>query len=298
MTNAHHNHENSTKSTGKLGIVSLINLVGFVIELAGGLLFGSISLLSDAFHMLFDATAYSMAFFSAYMSERMEGNSSWSYGFHRLETLSAFFNGALLIPMAAYIVWESYRRFLAPVEIGIIPTIAIGGGGLVVNLFSIYFLQGGEMSLNEKGAFYHLLGDTGGSMGVIISAGIIHFTGFKAVDPIAAVLIAGTIVWSSIKVLGGSTSILLHRSPVDSDRLRVEIEELPNVGEVRDFRVWNICSRITVATLHVCDNASSLNESAITRGKIRNLLREEGVDHATIEMEGSEENACQHSIQH
>lgn len=298
MTNEHHSHENFRKSTGKLGAVSVINLVGFVIELAGGLLFGSISLLSDAFHMLFDATAYSMAFTSAYMSERMEGNSSWSYGFHRLETLSAFFNGALLIPMAAYIVWESYRRFLAPVEIGIIPTIAIGGGGLAVNMLSIYFLRGGKMSLNEKGAFYHLLGDTGGSMAVIISAGIIHFTGFKAVDPIAAVLIAGTIAWSSIKVLGGSTSILLHRSPVDSDRLRSEIEELPNVGEVRDLRVWNICSQITVATLHVCDNSSSLEKSATTRGKIRELLRARGVDHVTIEMEGSEENACQHSIEH
>ncbi|MFB6158503.1 MAG: cation transporter, partial [Candidatus Nanohalobium sp.] len=70
------------------------------------------------------------------------------FGFHRIETLSAFFNGALLIPMAGYILWKSYQRFLNPVEIGIVPTITIGFGGLLVNLFSVYYLQGGGMSLN------------------------------------------------------------------------------------------------------------------------------------------------------
>lgn len=298
MSENTHDHEGSATSTRKLGTVSAINLFGFVVELLGGLLFGSISLLSDAFHMLFDATAYLMAFSSAFMSENVDPDNSWSYGLHRLETLSAFFNGALLIPLAGYIVWESYNRFLDPVEIGVIPTIAIGAGGLLVNLVSILYLQGGEMSLNERGAFFHLLGDTGGSVAVIISAVLIRVTGLKLVDPLVALLIAAAIVWSAVKVLRGSTSILLHRSPVETDQLKVEIEKMAHVGAVRDIRVWNLCSRIVVATLHICDTSNDLEESTKTRRKIRELLRDQGVDHATIEMEGAEEKACRHEIEH
>src|SRR6056297_402583 len=226
MSEDNHDHENSVTSTRKLGTVSAINLIGFSIELVGGLLFGSISLLSDAFHMLFDASAYLMAFASAFMSEHVDPDNSWSYGLHRLETLSAFFNGALLIPLAGYIVWESYNRFLNPVEIGVIPTVVIGTGGLLVNFISILYLQGGKMSLNERGAFYHLLGDTGGSVAVIVSAVVIQITGFKPVDPLVALLIAGAIVWSAAKVLRGSTSILLQKSPVETDKLKGEIQEM------------------------------------------------------------------------
>lgn len=298
MADNNHDHEHSVTSTRKLGTVSAINLLGFAVELVGGLLFGSISLLSDAFHMLFDATAYLMAFASAFMSENVDADGTWSYGLHRLETLSAFFNGALLIPLAGYIVWESYNRFLDPVEIGVIPTIAIGAGGLVVNLASILYLQGGEMSLNERGAFFHLLGDTGGSVAVIVSAVLVRVTGLKVFDPLVALLIAGAIVWSAVKVLRGSTSILLHRSPVKTDKLKAEIEAIKNVGTVRDIRVWNLCSRIAVATLHVCDTSQDLEGSTKTRRKIRELLHEQGVDHATIEMEGAEERACRHEIEH
>lgn len=296
--NEQHDHENQDTSTRKLGVVSGINLVGFIIELVGGVLFGSIALVSDAFHMLFDSTAYIMAFTSAYMAEKREGSEDWSFGFHRLETLSAFLNGALLLPMAAYILWESYQRFLNPIEIGIVPTIAIGIGGLLINLFSVYYLKGGEMSLNEKGAFYHLLGDAGGSIAVIISTTIIYFTGFQAVDPVTAVLIAGLIVWSAAKVLSGSTEILLQKSPIDSQNLRNKILEIENVHGVKDIRIWSLCSQVIIASLHICDDSKTLEESQKTRRSIRQLLQKEGVDHATVEMEEHGEEKCTHTIKH
>ncbi|MFB6241683.1 MAG: cation diffusion facilitator family transporter [Candidatus Nanosalina sp.] len=293
-----HGHEHGDTSSRKLGAVSGINLVGFVVELLGGIMFGSVALMSDAFHMLFDATAYLMAFFSAYKAERRGDGSDWSFGLHRLETLSAFFNGALLLLMAGYILWESYQRFLNPVEIGVVPTIVIGTGGLLVNLFSVYYLQDSEKSLNEKGAFYHLLGDAGGSIAVVTSALVIHFTGFYAADPITAVLIAGLVVWSALKVLRGSTRILLQKSPVDTEDVEDQITEIEEVHGVKDIRIWSLCSQIVIASLHICDNSENLEESNRKKNKIREILRDSGVDHSTIEMEKHGDDNCSHEVKH
>lgn len=171
-----HDHEGSQdrlaaelSSKRRLALVAVVNFIGFVVELAGGLLFGSVALLSDAFHMLFDMFAYAMAFSASYTTERFEGGQFWSFGLHRLAPVAAFLNGVLLLPMVGYIVYESYRRFLDPVAIDPVLTLVIAVGGLLVNLGSVYVLQGGEMSLNERGAFYHLLGDAGGSIAVIVS---------------------------------------------------------------------------------------------------------------------------------
>ncbi|MFB6158630.1 MAG: cation diffusion facilitator family transporter [Candidatus Nanohalobium sp.] len=289
-----HSHGHEKSSTRKLGVVSGINIIGFLVELIGGLLFGSIALMSDAFHMLFDATAYFIAFGSAYMAEKKDENRFWSFGYHRMETMAAFFNGALLIPMAGYILWESYQRFLNPVEIGIVPTLTIGFGGLMVNVISVYYLQGGDMSLNEKGAFYHLMGDTGGSIAVILSTLIIYFTGFKAADPIAALLIAGLITTSALRVLKESSGILLQKSPLDTEEISEEIENFDDVEAVEDLRIWELCSQVTVASLHVhhCGNREELKQL------VKKHLKSKEVDHITLEME---EQPCEdgdHEIGH
>lgn len=116
-----HGHDTSSTSSRKLAAVSAINLLGFFAELVGGLLFGSVALLSDAFHMLFDALAYVMAFAAAHVADRYGGSDRWSYGLHRLEPLAAFLNGLLLLPMVGFILWEAYQRFLNPIEIGTVP---------------------------------------------------------------------------------------------------------------------------------------------------------------------------------
>lgn len=285
------NNSSHTSSTRKLGMVSGINLVGFVIELVGGVMFGSVALISDAFHMLFDALAYVMAFFSAYAAENWDGNENYNFGFHRIETLSAFFNGALLIPMAGYILWESYKRFLNPVEIGIIPTIAIGFGGLLVNLFSVYYLQGGEKSLNERGAFYHLLGDAGGSIAVIISTTVIYFTGFNAVDPAVAVLIAGLIIWSAAKVLRESFGILMQKSPVPSTEIEEVIESVEGVSESHHTRVYEICSKVCIASAHAQIEVETWEQADKIRKEITEKLKKNfNIQTVTLQIEKDREN--------
>jgi cobalt-zinc-cadmium efflux system protein len=276
----------SGRSTKTLAVVAAINFIGFVVELAGGLLFGSVALISDAMHMLFDMLAYVMAFSASYTAERFDGGETWSYGLHRLEPIAAFLNGILLVPMVGYILWESYQRFLDPVSIDPTMTLLIATGGLLVNLGSVYVLQGGEMSLNERGAFYHLLGDAGGSIAVIVSTAAIAVFDVPIADPIAAVLIAVLVLWSAGKVLWESSSILLERSPLDTGQLREDLLSLEGVERVDDLHVWQVCSQLTVATVRLGDTAETLEEQQAIRRRAHERFTEASVDHATVELVG------------
>ena len=285
-----HSHGASRTSSRKLALVSLINLLGFVAELAGGLLFGSVALISDAVHMLFDALAYVMAFVASYIANNYNESDEWSYGLHRLEPLAAFLNGLLLLPMVGFILWESYQRFLQPIDIGTGPTLLIATGGLFINLGSVYVLQGGEMSLNERGAFYHLIGDAGGSIAVIVSTLIIEVTGIRIVDPLTAALIAMIVTWSAIKVLRGSSAIFLHKTPLDLDELRATIIDIDGVDSVNDIHAWQICSQITMATLHIETSAELMTEAETVNKQVHEILNQYDVDHATVELSSSFEN--------
>jgi len=284
--NSHENHEHGSGATSKrkLGVVSIVNLLGFLAEFAGGLLFGSVALLSDAFHMLFDALAYVMAFAASYVADHYGDGDRWSYGLHRLEPFAAFLNGLLLLPMVGFILWESYQRFLEPIAIGTGPTLVIAFGGLMVNIGSVYILQGGEMSLNERGAFYHLLGDAGGSVAVIVSTAVIELTGYQIIDPITAGLIAVVIIWSAGKVLRGSGAIFFHRSPFDQSEVRKNLQEIEGVAAVDDLHAWQICSQITVATTHLESDAETIAEAETIRQCVHESLESHGVDHATVEL--------------
>ncbi|WP_254538824.1 cation diffusion facilitator family transporter [Halomarina litorea] len=266
-----------------LAVVAGINFVGFVVELVGGLAFGSVALISDAVHMLFDMLAYVMAFAASYTAERYDGGDEWSYGLHRLEPAAAFLNGALLLPMVGYILWESYQRFVDPVDIDPVLTLIIAIGGLLVNVGSVYILQGGEMSLNERGAFYHLLGDAGGSVAVIVSTVAVWQFDLPIADPIAAVLIGALVLWSAGKVLRESTAILLERSPVPSNEVRSELQTIDNVDAIEDLHIWQVCSQLTVATVRLTTQCESLADQQAVRQAVHERLAEWDVDHATVE---------------
>ncbi len=276
--------EQTGRSTRKLALVAVINFVGFVVELAGGLLFGSVALISDAMHMLFDMLAYVMAFSAGYTAERFEGGESWSYGLHRLEPVAAFLNGVLLVPMVAYIVWEAYQRFLSSVTIDIGQTLLIAVGGLLVNLGSVYILQGDQMSLNERGAFYHLLGDAGGSIAVIVSTVAVAVFDLPVADPAAAILIAVLVLWSAGRVLRESTSILLQRSPIQTSDLEAELTTIEGIERIDDLHVWQVCSQLTVATVRASDRSTSLEAQQEIQRRVHEQLSESGIDHATVEL--------------
>lgn len=230
-----------------------------------------------------------MAFAAATVAERYDGSPAFSYGLHRLEPLAAFLNGALLIPMVIYIVYESYQRFLDPITIGTGPTLIIAIAGLAINLLSVYILQGGEMSLNERGAFYHLLGDAGGSVAVIVSVVAINVTGLRIIDPLVAVLIAGIVLWSAGKLLKGSGAIFLHKGPITYDDAHRALEGIEGVEGIEDLHTWQICSELTIATVHLQITADSVDIIERIRQQVHTRLADLGVNHATVELVRTED---------
>lgn len=283
-----HDHDDDAspadRSIRKLGAVAVVNLFGFTIELIGGLAFGSVALIGDALHMLFDALAYVVALGATVIARRSNPSGRWSYGLHRVEPFAAFLNGVLLVPMVGYLVYESYRRYLAPVEIDATMTIVLAAGGLLVNLASVYILQDGEMSLNERGAYYHLLGDAGASVAVIVSMLAITFTGITVIDPLTAVVIASLIVWSAWKLLRESGTIFFQRSPVDPEQVRAALGALDGVERVEDLHVWSLSSQLSVASVYIADSTTTIEERDALVERIHGLLESEfDVTHSTVE---------------
>jgi cobalt-zinc-cadmium efflux system protein len=284
-----HDHDTEASladsSVRKLGLVAAINIVGFIIELFGGLVFGSVALLGDAFHMLFDGLAYIVALGATWIAHRSNLSGQWTYGLHRVEPFAAFLNGVLLVPMVLYLVYESYTRYLSPIEINATMTILLAAAGFLINIGSVYVLQGGEMSLNERGAYYHLLGDTGASLAVIISMLIIRFTGITIIDPITAIVIAVLIVWSAVKLLRESGSIFFQQSPIQPERIQETLESLAGIERVEDLHVWSLSSQIVVSSVYVTDSSTTIEERDALVERIHDVLESDfSITHATVEV--------------
>ncbi len=284
----HHRHgTGETSSRMKLAVVTVLNVIGFIVELIGGLVFGSVALISDALHMLTDASAYATAFAAAYIAETVDARKRWTYGFHRIEVISALLNGFLLIPMAGWILWTAYQHFLSPVEMQPGPVLAIAVGGLLINLVCVLYLHSSEaLSLNEKGAFYHLIADTGSSAAVIIGVIVIWVTGITIIDPLIAVAIALVVVWSAARIIMEGTGIILQRSPIDPDSIEETVETFDGVEDAHDIRCWRVCSNVNVCTVHAEMSVETLAEAETLRKQIADRLKDRfDLQHVTIQIE-------------
>ena len=158
-----------------------------LVEVAGGILSGSLALLADAGHMFTDAAGLLLAWFATLMTQRP---ADWrrSYGFDRFSVLVAFGNGLLLFGVAALIIWEALERLASPAEVLAFPMLVVAVAGLLANLLAFTLLHGGERDLNMRGAILHVLGDLLGSAGAIAAAVVILLTGWTPADPILSVL--------------------------------------------------------------------------------------------------------------
>ncbi|MEM3552126.1 MAG: cation diffusion facilitator family transporter, partial [Candidatus Bathyarchaeia archaeon] len=169
-------------------IVMLITSGIMILEIIGGLISNSLALLSDAWHMLSDLTALLICFIAGKLASKPPTKDK-TYGYYRIEVLSALINGLLLVLIAAFIFREAFYRFIHKTEVKSLEMLTIAVIGLIANLISISFLSKHLLNLNIKAAFLHILGDSISSVGVIIGALTIFFTKWHIVDPIIGVII-------------------------------------------------------------------------------------------------------------
>lgn len=255
-------------------------------EVVGGLWTNSLALLADAGHMLSDVGSLGLSLFALWLAERPPG-AQRTYGYYRAEILAALVNGATLVAIAIYIFLEAYRRFRAPPEVAGAGMLAIAAGGLVVNLAGLWILNAGRReSLNIRGAWLHVLTDALGSVGAIVAGLLIWLLGWFWVDPLASVLIAILVIYSSWHLLQEAVSVLMESAPkgLDIDEVRDSIASVPGVIGVHDLHVWTITSGMESLSAHVV--AEDARRDPELLGAIRQRLHDRfGIDHVTLQIE-------------
>lgn len=289
MAHTHtHSHSSKTPERERRLLWALGLIAGFMlVEVAGGLISGSLALLADAAHMATDAASLLLALLAFRLSRR-PADAARSFGFHRAEILAAFINGVTMMALVVWIVYEAVNRMLAPVEIMGGVMLSVAALGLLVNLIAFWLLHSrGEENLNLRGATLHVLGDLLGSVAAIAAGIVILMTGWTPIDPILSLFVAALILRSAWSITRDSAHILMEGTPVyfDLDQLGAELcEQIDGVENIHHMHAWSLTQERPMITFH-----AQITEAADGDRVIRELnlyLRERvGVRHATIQIE-------------
>ncbi|MEE8132965.1 MAG: cation diffusion facilitator family transporter [Nitrososphaerales archaeon] len=272
----------------RLKIAFAIALSVALLELIGGVLSNSLALLSDAAHVFIDALSLGIALFAIKIAAKPH-TPSLTYGYHRVEILAAFVNGATLIGVSAFIFYEAYRRFLEPPQVSSDLMIIFASIGLIANLVMVKILaKHSNESLNVRGAFLHVIGDALASVGVIAGGVAIAFTSLNIIDLLVGVFIGAIILRSAIKICKDCTRIFLEGTPKEVDIMEVksEIEGVEGVKEVHDLHVWTITSGMDALSGHIVVKDQMLSQSQVILSRLNDMLKEKfGLYHSTLQLE-------------
>ena len=285
----HHAHHHRVNNLSRLKWALLLTLFGMVLEFAGGILSNSLSLISDAWHMLTHLFALGMSYFAIILALR-PASKEHTYGFYRAEVLAAFINGIVLIFISGYLVYEAVLRFIHPEEIRTVEMFLIAFIGLIINGASIILLsKSGPSDLNIKSAVLHEIGDIISSAAVVIGAFFILYTKNYLADSILTFFIAVLIVIWSIKLLIDAGHILLEATPkhLDIEELAGLLKkELPDIHEVQHVHAWTIATNIYALTAHVVIDDCHVSKANEILHKINALLKERfNIEHTNIQFE-------------
>jgi cobalt-zinc-cadmium efflux system protein len=263
-------------------------LAGFMlVEAVAALLTGSLALLSDAGHMFTDVLGIAMALAAITAAGRAATDSHRTFGLYRLEVLAALANAVLLTGVAGFVVVTAVRRFTDPPHVPAGWMLVVAAGGLVVNLIAFALLRpGARESINVRGAYLEVVGDLLGSVGVIVAALVIAFTGWRYADPIVAVIVALMILPRTFALGRSAVRILVQAAPehLDVAVVRDRLAAVPGVCDVHDLHVWTLTSGMDVASAHLgLDPAAELGT---VLASARDALHEDfAIDHATLQVE-------------
>ncbi|AGE24093.1 cation diffusion facilitator family transporter [Pseudomonas poae] len=273
----------------KLWIALCLTSSFMIAEVIGAFVTGSLALLSDAAHMMTDALALAIALVAIQVAKRAADRKR-TFGYARFEILAAAFNALLLFAVAFYILYEAWQRLRAPAEIQSTGMLVIALLGLIVNLVSMRLLSSAsDESLNVKGAYLEVWSDMLGSIGVIIAALVIMFTGWGWVDSVVAAAIGFWVLPRTWTLLKESMNVLLQGVPhgIDIDQVEQGIRRVPGVEDVHDLHIWALTSGKNVLSAHLVAAPTSGSEQQIL-SLVTQLLHEQfDISHVTLQVENA-----------
>ena len=266
-------------------IAFVLNLLFSIFELFGGIITGSVAIVSDAFHDFGDAVGIAVS----YLMERKSKKTTddvYTYGYARYSVFGSLVTTFILIAGSLVMIYNAAVRLFNPVEINYDRMLIFAVVGVVVNFGAAFFTRDGH-SLNEKAVNLHMLEDVLGWTVVLIGAVVMRFTDFWIIDPVMSIAVSLFILVHSIKNLKAGFDVLLEKTPnnVSVSELCEHIKEIGGVIDVHHVHVWTIDGMNSYATLHVVTDA----DSSAVKSAVKEELREHGICHATVELEGQNE---------
>ncbi|HEY2319741.1 MAG TPA: cation diffusion facilitator family transporter [Solirubrobacteraceae bacterium] len=285
-----HHHHAPSRETERAALKAALTLIlcFMLVEVTVGVLASSLALLSDAAHMLTDATALAVALFAARLAARPAGG-SMTYGLGRAEILSAQGNGVTLLILSVVIVIDALRRLVSPPSVDALPVLIVALVGIVVNLAAAAILargSGESRSLNLEGSYRHIVTDLYGFMATAVAAVVIMATGFDRADPLASLLIAGILLHAAYGLLKASGRVFMEAAPagIDPEEIGRTLAGHPGVVEVHDLHVWEVTSGFPALSAHVVVGAG--DDCHERRRALQKIVAEQfGISHTTLQVD-------------
>ena len=290
-----HSHSHAPKDFNRAFAIGVALNTGFVIvEAVYGFLANSLALLADAGHNLGDVLGLLMAWGAAVLVKRRP-TARRTYGLKRSSILASLFNAVLLLVAVGMILWEAVQRLARPEPVAELTVIWVAAIGIAINTATaLMFLRGGKDDINIRGAFLHMAADAAVSLGVVIAAVAVMFTGWLWLDPAVSIVIALVITWSTWSLLSASVNLALDAVPANIDPQKIDayFAALPGVTEVHDLHIWAMSTTEVALTAHLVRPGAGLDDELL--GRVCHDMQETfGIGHVTVQVEqGDPEHAC------
>lgn len=284
----HHGHSHTHESAASIKSLRLslvLTATLLVAEVVGGIMSNSVALLADAGHMLTDVGALGLSLFVAWFAQNAS-TSQKTFGYLRWEILAAFLNGGMLLLISVWIMWESILRMgnPEPVEGGLM--LGVAAAGLVVNIVSARILHGAAShSVNVRGAYLHVISDLLASVGTVVAAILIRYTGWLIADPIASLLTTALIIRGAWKLVREAVDILLESTPkhIPVEAVRKQLQAIPNIESVHDLHVWAVTPQMVTMSVHAVVREPSTHQHVLEH--VHDAMRLFGIEHVTVQIE-------------
>lgn len=274
------------KTAKTIFIAFILNLSFSGLEFIGGILTGSISIISDAFHDMGDTAAIGISYFFEKKSQKTP-DGYHTFGYTRYSVLGSVITSSILILGSFVVFYNAVKRILNPVEINYTGMIIFAVIGVAVNSAAAFFTHKGE-SFNQKAVSLHMLEDVLGWLVVLIGAAVMRFTNISLIDPIMSIGVAAFIIIHAVKNLIPALGILLEKSPdgITADKIRRCVLSVNGVLDVYRIHVWSIDENTVCVTMHIVTDSSPTD----IKPAVRKVMFELGINHITLELENPREN--------
>lgn len=291
-----HEHSHYEVSMSRLVVTILLNLLITTAQIIGGIISGSLALISDAIHNLSDSLSVILAWFAQLLSRRPHTSKS-TFGYKRAEILAAFINALALIGISVYLVFEAIDRLVDPKVVDAGWMFWLGLLGLLANGISVIILEGEKnKNINIRAAYLHLLGDALTSLAVIAGAVLIWTFDVFWVDPVVTILISIYLFVHTLKLLKESVTILMQMAPAEIAVTEIEnhLMKIPGVKNIHHMHLWNLTDKLVHFECHIAlEDDIPVSKTRPVLKRVEEILHDDfDIHHVTVQFEYGKETDC------